>query len=47
MHPMWSLILWRDKKVEAIKRDLKAWDILRDLCLNRSIWKAAIEVPEP
>ena len=32
---------------EAIKRDLKAWDILRDLCLNRGTWKAAIEVPEP
>ena len=33
--------------VEAIKRDLKAQDIPRDLCLNRSTWKAAIEVPEP
>ena len=32
---------------EAIKRYLKAWDILRDLCLNMSTWKAAIEVPEP
>ena len=32
---------------EAIKRDLKAWDIHRDLCLNMSAWKAAIEVPEP
>jgi len=32
---------------EAIKRYLKAWDIHRDLCLNRSTWKAAIEVPEP
>jgi len=32
---------------EAIKRDLKAWDIPRDLCLNMSTWKAAIEVPEP
>jgi hypothetical protein len=32
---------------EAIKRDLKAWDIPRDLCFNRSAWKAAIEVPEP
>ena len=32
---------------EAIKRYLKAWDIPRDLCLNRSAWKAAIEVPEP
>jgi hypothetical protein len=32
---------------EAIKRDLKAWDIPRDLCFNRGAWKAAIEVPEP
>ena len=31
---------------ETIKRDLKAWDISRDLCLNRSVWKAAIEAPE-
>ena len=32
---------------EAIKTDLNAWDIPRDLCLNRSAWKAAIEVPKP
>jgi hypothetical protein len=32
---------------EAIKRYLKAWDIPRDLCLNRSAWKEAIDVPEP
>jgi hypothetical protein len=31
---------------EAIKRDLKGWDIPRDLCLDRSAWKAAIDVPE-
>ena len=31
----------------AIKRYLKAWDIPRYLCLNRSTWKAVIEVPEP
>jgi hypothetical protein len=31
---------------EAIKRDLEVWDIPRDLCLNRSAWNAAIEVPE-
>ena len=35
-------LIWR----ETIKRDLKAWDISRDLCLNRSAWKAAIEVSE-
>ena len=32
---------------EAIKRDLKGWDIPRDLCLDRSTWKIAIDVPEP
>ena len=32
---------------EEIKRDLKGWDILRDLCLDRSAWKAAIDVPKP
>ena len=32
---------------EAIKRDLKACDIPRDLCLNMSAWKTAIKVPEP
>ena len=32
---------------EAIKRYLKVWDIPRDLCLNRSAEKAAIEVSEP
>ena len=29
---------------EAIKRYLKGWNISRDLCLDRSAWKAAIEV---
>ena len=32
---------------KAIKRDLKDYDIPRDLYLNMSTWKAAIEVPEP
>jgi len=32
---------------EAIKRDLKGWDILRDLYLDGSAWKIAIDVPEP
>jgi hypothetical protein len=32
---------------EAIKRDLKGYDISRDLCLDRSAWKAAIDVLEP
>jgi len=31
---------------EAIKRHLKGWNIPRDLCLDRSAWKAAIDVPK-
>ena len=29
------------------KKRFESLDISRDLCLNRSTWKAAIEVPEP
>jgi hypothetical protein len=29
------------------KKRFESWDIPRDLCLNGSAWKAAIEVPEP
>lgn len=32
---------------EAIKGDLKGWNISKDLVLNRSAWKIAIHVPEP
>jgi len=32
---------------EAIKRDLMGWNIPRDLCLDRSGCKAAIDVLEP
>jgi hypothetical protein len=32
---------------EAIKRDLKEWNIPMELCLDRSAWKEAIRVPEP
>jgi hypothetical protein len=31
---------------EAIKRDLMGWDIPRDLCLDKSAWKACIDIPE-
>jgi hypothetical protein len=31
---------------EAIKRDLKGWNIPKDLSLDRSVWKTAIHVPE-
>ena len=33
--------------VEAIKEDLKGWNIPKDLALDRSDWKIAIHVPEP
>ena len=33
--------------VEAIKGDLKEWNIPKDLALDRSAWKIAIHVPEP
>jgi len=32
---------------ETIRRDLKDWSIPRVLFLDRSVWKAAILVPEP
>ena len=32
---------------EAVKRDLKDWNITRELALDRVAWKAAIHVPEP
>jgi hypothetical protein len=32
---------------EAIKRDLKEWNISKELALDRSAWKMAIHVPEP
>ena len=33
--------------VEAIKGDLKGWNIPKDLALDSSAWKTAIHVPEP
>jgi len=33
--------------VEAIKGNLKGWNIPKDLALDRSAWKIAIHVPEP
>ena len=33
--------------LEAIKGDLKGWNIPKDLALDRSAWKTAIHVPEP
>ena len=32
---------------ESVKRDLKEWNISKEVALNRSAWKLAINVPEP
>jgi hypothetical protein len=31
---------------EAVKRDLKEWDIPKELVMDRSAWTLAISVPE-
>ena len=32
---------------ESVKRDLKEWNICKDLALDRNAWRQAIDVPEP
>ena len=32
---------------ELVKRDLKNWNISKEIALDRSAWKLAINVPEP
>jgi hypothetical protein len=32
---------------EAIKRDLKEWNISKEIAFDRSVWKLAIHVSEP
>ena len=32
---------------ESIKRDLKNWNISKEIVLDRSVWRLAINVPEP
>ena len=32
---------------ELIKRDLKDWNISKEIALDRSTWRLAINVPEP
>jgi hypothetical protein len=32
---------------EAVKRDLKKWNIDKELAVDRKGWKCAIHVPEP
>ncbi|PUZ51420.1 hypothetical protein GQ55_6G184400 [Panicum hallii var. hallii] len=32
---------------ETVKRDLKEWNIAKELAMDRSAWRLAINVPEP
>jgi hypothetical protein len=32
---------------ESVKRDLKEWNISKDLAIDRSAWRLTINVPEP
>ena len=32
---------------ESVKRDLKDWNISKEIALDRSVWSLAINVPEP
>ena len=32
---------------ESVKRDLKNWNISKEIALDRSAWRLAINVPEP
>ena len=32
---------------ESVKRDLKDWNISKEIDLDRSAWRLAINVPEP
>jgi hypothetical protein len=32
---------------EAVRRDLKEWNIPKELAMDRSAWRLAISVPEP
>ena len=32
---------------ESVKRDLKVWDIAKELAMDRGAWKLAIHVSEP
>jgi hypothetical protein len=36
-----------DVTTEAVKRDLKEWNIDKELAVDRKGWKCAIHVPEP
>ena len=40
---MYKRLTWE----EAVKNDLKEWNVSQELALDRSAWKLAIYVPEP
>jgi hypothetical protein len=40
-------ILGRGTWDEMVKRDLKEWNIAKELAMDRSAWRLAINVPEP
>ena len=35
------------KSYESVKRDLKDWNITKELAMDRGAWKLAIHVREP
>ena len=35
------------ERVDNVKRDLKDWNISKEIALDRSAWRLAINVPEP
>ena len=36
-----------DEWDESVKRDLEDWNISKEIALDRSAWRLAINVPEP
>jgi hypothetical protein len=37
---------FRKRSIESVKRDLKEWDSPKELVMDRSAWRLAINVPE-
>jgi hypothetical protein len=40
-------LTWDESVKRDVKRDLKEWNIPKDLAMDRSTWRLAINVPEP
>ncbi|PUZ74593.1 hypothetical protein GQ55_1G077500 [Panicum hallii var. hallii] len=45
--PVRSGVLKQGDNDETVKRDLKEWNIAKELAMDRSAWRLAINVPEP